>query len=216
MRIDELYIMNPWWRSPEEIHVDRHVRAFEKSTFRYYPEKFFREIPKEKPGIYTIRGPRQIGKTTFLKLYIKKLIEDGVKPSNILFFTCDGISDRFDLIETVRTYFQMFEGKPEEIRYIFIDEITTIENWQKSLKYLVDIGILDNCLVVLTGSSAYDLKRSSERLPGRKGHGKDLVYIPITFREFLRSLRVEVETKTIEEILTSTVDDLNRLYLKNA
>lgn len=216
MRIDELYIMNPWWRSPEEIHVDRHVRAFEKSTFRYYPEKFFREIPKEKPGIYTIRGPRQIGKTTFLKLYIKKLIEDGVKPSNTLFFTCDGISDRFDLIETVRTYFQMFEGKPEEIRYIFIDEITTIENWQKSLKYLVDIGILDNCLVVLTGSSAYDLKRSSERLPGRKGHGKDLVYIPITFREFLKSLGVDVEGKTMEEILTISISDLNRLYLKNA
>ena len=216
MRIDELYIMNPWWHSPEEIHVDRHVRAFEKSTFRYYPEKFFREIPKEKPGIYTIRGPRQIGKTTFLKLYIKKLIEDGVKPSNTLFFTCDGISDRFDLIETVRTYFQMFEGKPEEIRYIFIDEITTIENWQKSLKYLVDIGILDNCLVVLTGSSAYDLKRSSERLPGRKGHGKDLVYIPITFREFLKSLGVDVEGKTMEEILTISISDLNRLYLKNA
>jgi len=208
--------MNPWWRSPEEIHVDRHIRAFEKSTFRYYPEKFFREIPKEKPGIYTIRGPRQIGKTTFLKLYIKKLIEDDVKPSNIFFLTCDGISDRFDLIETVRAYFQMFEGKPGEIRYIFIDEVTAIEDWQKSLKYLVDIGLLDDCLAVLTGSSAYDLKSSSERLPGRKGHGKDLVYIPIAFGEFLRSLGVEVERKTIEEILTSTIDDLNRFYLRNA
>ncbi|MDN5338365.1 MAG: uncharacterized protein PWQ20_1435 [Thermotogaceae bacterium] len=216
MRIDELYLMNPWWRSPEEIYADKNIRTFEKSTFRYYPEKFFREIPKEKTGIYTIRGPRQIGKTTFLKLYIKKLIEDGVNPSNIFFFTCDGISDRFDLIETVRIFFQMFEGKPGEIRYIFIDEITAIEDWQKSLKYLVDIGLLDNCLVVLTGSSAYDLKKSSERLPGRKGHGKDLVYIPITFGEFLRSLGIEVERKTIEEILTISTNDLNRLYLRNA
>jgi len=216
LRIDELYLMNPWWRSPEEIYADKNIRTFEKSTFRYYPEKFFREIPKEKTGIYTIRGPRQIGKTTFLKLYIKKLIEDGVNPSNIFFFTCDGISDRFDLIETVRIFFQMFEGKPGEIRYIFIDEITAIEDWQKSLKYLVDIGLLDNCLVVLTGSSAYDLKKSSERLPGRKGHGKDLVYIPITFGEFLRSLGIEVERKTIEEILTISTNDLNRLYLRNA
>lgn len=216
MRIDELYIMNPWWRSSKEIHVDRHISAFEKSTFRYCPEKFFREIPKGKPGIYTIRGPRQIGKTTFLKLYIKKLIEDGVKPSNIFFFMCDGINDRFDLIETVRSFFQMFEEKPGEIRYIFIDEITAIEDWQKSLKYLVDIGLLDNCLVVLTGSSAYDLKKSSERLPGRKGYGKDLVYAPITFGEFLRNSGVDIKRKTIEEILTSSVDDLNRLYLKNA
>jgi len=110
----------------------------------------------------------------------------------------------------------MFEGKPGEIRYIFIDEITAIEDWQKSLKYLVDIGLLDNCLVVLTGSSAYDLKRSSERLPGKKGYGKNLVYISITFGEFLRSSGVEAERKAIKEILTSSVDDLNRLYLKNA
>ena len=216
MRIEELHIMNPWWHSPEKIHADRHIRTFEGSTFRYYPEKFFKEIPEGKPGIYTIRGPRQIGKTTFLKLYVKKLIEDGVRPSNIFFFTCDGISDRFDLIETVRAYFQMFGGKPGEIKYIFIDEVTVIENWQKSLKYLADIGLLDDSLVVLTGSSAYDLKRSSERLPGRKGHGKDLVYIPITFSEFLRSLGVEVERKTMDEIFMSFIEDLNNLYLKNA
>ena len=103
VRIDELYLMNPWWRSPDEIHFDRHMRAFQNSSFRYYPEKLFEEIPPEKPGVYTIRGPRQIGKTTFLKLYIEDLLERGVKPSNIMFFLCDGIGDRFDLIETVKT-----------------------------------------------------------------------------------------------------------------
>ena len=216
MRVEELYTMNPWWQSPEKVNADRHIRAFEESTFKYYPEKFFKEIPKEKPGIYTIRGPRQIGKTTFLKLYIKKLIKNGVKPSNIFFFTCDGINDRFDLIETIKTYFQIFEVKSGEIKYIFIDEVTAIEDWQKSLKYLVDIGLLDDCLVILTGSSAYDLKRSSERLPGRKGYGKDLVYIPITFNEFLRNLGIKVERKTIDEIFMSSINDLNSLYLKNA
>jgi len=216
MRVDELYLMNPWWRDPEEIYVDKHIVTFEKSTFKYYPEKLFKEILPERPGVYTIRGPRQIGKTTFLKFYIKGLIEKGVNPSNIFFFTCDGINDRFELIETLKIYFQIFKKNTDKIRYLFIDEITTIEDWQKSIKYLVDIGLLDNCLVVLTGSSAYDLKRSSERLPGRKDHGKDLVYIPITFREFLGSLGISVGGKTMEEILSLSIDDLKILYLKNA
>lgn len=98
------------------------------------------------------------------------------------------MKDRFELIETMKTYFQIFERKAGETRYLFIDEITAVEDWQKSIKYLVDIGLLENSLLILTGSSAFDLKRSSERLPGRKGYGEDLVYLPLTFREFLKAL----------------------------
>jgi len=214
MSVDELYLMNPWWQNTEKVYSDKHVVSFEKSTFKYYPEKLFREIPSNKPGIYTIRGPRQIGKTTFLKLYIKRLIESGTKPSNIFFFTCDGIKDRFELVEIVKIYFQMFERKQDEIRYLLIDEITAIEDWQASIKYLVDIGLLENCLLILTGSSAYDLKRSSERLPGRRGFGKDLVYTPITFREFLRSMKIDVEGKTMEELLFLSLEELKTLQFK--
>jgi hypothetical protein len=216
VQVDELYFMNPWWRNPKAINADRHIGAFEGSTFKHYPERLFKEIPPERPGIYTIRGPRQIGKTTFLKLYIRELVKRGVNPSNICFFTCDGINDRFALIDTIKIYSQIFERKIQETRYLLIDEITTIEDWQKSVKYLVDIGLLENCLLVLTGSSAYDLKRSSERLPGRKGYGKDLVYIPITFREFLKNLGVHVDGKTMEEFLFLSAQDLKTLHLKNA
>ena len=216
MNVDELYIMNPWWHSSDEIKADRHIIRFESSTFKYYPEKLFKEINSEKPGVYTIRGPRQIGKTTFLKLYIKKLVENGVKPTNIFFFTCDGISDRFDLIEIAKIYFQIFERKSEEIRYIFVDEITSIEDWQKSVKYLVDIGLLENVVLVLTGSSSYDLKKSSERFPGRKGYGKDLIYAPITFRDFLKSFDIDIEGKSMDEILSLSENDLKILSMKNA
>ncbi|WP_052295949.1 ATP-binding protein [Pseudothermotoga thermarum] len=126
---------------------------------------------------YTIRGPRQVGKTTFLKLYIKKLLESGIPPSRILFLTCDDLKDRFELIEVIKNFFQLY-GKSGGISYMFIDEITMIQDWQSGIKYLVDIGLLEDCLVVLTGSSAYDLKISSERLPGRKGYNRDLFFLP--------------------------------------
>lgn len=216
MQIDELFLMNPWWQRAQEIYIDRHIVSYEKSAFKYYPKKLFRAIPPEKPGIYTLRGPRQIGKTTFLKLYIKNLIENQTNTTNIFFFTCDGIKDRFELIEAIKSYFQMFQRKGNENKYLFIDEITSIEDWQASIKYLVDIGLLENCLLILTGSSAYDLKRSSERLPGRKGAGKDIVYTPITFREFLNSLGIEVEKKTIDELLHLSAEELRILQLRYA
>lgn len=212
MRSDELYLMNPWWRDPKAIFSDRHIVSFEKGIFRYHPEKLFREIASNNVGIYVLRGPRQVGKTTFLKLYMRQLIENGVDPSRIFFLTCDGIGDRFELIETIKAYFQIFSTSPGQIRYLFIDEVTAIEDWQSSIKYLTDIGLLDNCLVILTGSSSYDLKKSSERLPGRRGLGKNLVYMPITFREFLKSLKVDVEAKSLLEILSLTEEEL-KTYL---
>ena len=216
VQTDELYLMNPWWRDAKQIHSDRHLVCFEKSVFRYYPKKLFKEIPSDKPGIYTLRGPRQVGKTTFLKLYAKRLIEEGVEPSRIFFLTCDGIKDRFELAETLKVYFQIFGKRSNQIRYLFIDEITTIKDWQSSIKYLVDIGLLDNCLLILSGSSSYDLKSSNERMPGRKGFGKDLIYMPITFQEFLKSLGIEIERKSLREILTFSEEELRTLEARYA
>jgi hypothetical protein len=126
------------------------------------------------------------------------------------------VKDRFELIETLKVYFQIFERKAGEPRYLFIDEITAVEDWQKSIKYPVDIGLLENSLLILTGFSAFDLKRSSERLPGRKGYGEDLVYLPLTFGEFLKSLRTPVERMSVDDIFSRSEEELRILYLKNS
>ena len=55
-----------------------------------------------------------------------------------------------------------------KIKRIFIDEITAIAHWERTLKRLADSGELKNILVVTTGSKATDLRRGAERLPGRK------------------------------------------------
>lgn len=126
------------------------------------------------------------------------------------------MKDRFELIETLKVYFQIFERKAGETRYLFIDEITAVEDWQKSIKYPVDIGLLENSLLILTGFSAFDLKRSSERLPGRKGYGEDLVYLPLTFGEFLKSLGIPVERMSVDDIFSRSEEKLRILYLKNS
>ncbi|MDN5325240.1 MAG: uncharacterized protein PWP02_955 [Thermosipho sp. (in: thermotogales)] len=119
MNFEDLYVMNPWWRSKNEIFNDRHISLYEKSSFKYHPEKLFKEIDLSKPGIYTLRGPRQIGKTTFLKLLIKKLIESNTNPLGILFLTCDGIKDREELEEIIKAYFQTYDNSKKQMKYFF-------------------------------------------------------------------------------------------------
>ncbi len=91
---------------------------------------------------------------------------------------------------------------------VIIDEITQVSNWQTAVKYLADLGLLDNAVVLLTGSSAYDLKISTERLPGRKGAGKDLVFLPITFSEYLETLGIHLEKLDLTSILSLSEDEL--------
>ncbi|MBI2974259.1 MAG: ATP-binding protein [Deltaproteobacteria bacterium] len=48
---------------------------------------------------------------------------------------------------------------------------------------LANMGLLRNSAVVLTGSNARDLKESGERLPGRRGKGKDYKLYPLSITE---------------------------------
>ncbi|MDK2886456.1 MAG: uncharacterized protein PWP54_1014 [Thermosipho sp. (in: thermotogales)] len=130
--------------------------------------------------------------------------------SNLL----DKFKQIYELIEIIKIYLQTFNNSKKQMKYIFLDEITTIENWQYPIKFLVDIGLLDNSMLILTGSSSYDLKSSRERLPGRKGFGKDLVYLPISFREVLKTLKIDIEEKDIIEILSMSEEELKTLQFK--
>lgn len=42
------------------------------------------KLPAHKPGIYTIGGGRQIGKTTLMKQWMALLLKDGVAPESFV------------------------------------------------------------------------------------------------------------------------------------
>ena len=175
MRFEELFDLNPWWEDPENIKIDRHIVLFEEKKYKYHPEKILNQIKIDQAGIYTLRGPRQIGKTSALKLLIRALLASDVDPKRIVYLPCDNMKDRFELTDIIMRYVRVFTQ--DRKLFLFIDEATLIPDWQLAIKYLVDTGFLDRAVVVITGSSAYDLKISSERLPGRRGVGRDIVYI---------------------------------------
>ncbi len=132
------------------------------------------ELPQE-PGIILIRGPRQFGKSTWLELALKKTLEAYGKGS-AYFLNGDEIASEMELESKLIELIPSFHPDVK-VRRIFIDEITAIEKWEKALKRLADQGQIRKILIVTTGSKATDLRRGSERLPGRKGKLKRTEYI---------------------------------------
>lgn len=96
-------------------------------------------------------------------------------------------------------------NKDSEIRRIYIDEITAIGKWEIALKRMADRGKLSKVLVVTTGSKATDLRRGSERLPGRKGKLQRTTYLftPISYKEFYRVAEKKLKNNTLISYLIS-------------
>ncbi len=143
-------------------------------------------------GLYTLRGPRRVGKTVEVKKTVQRLIEDGTDPRLVLYMAADGL-DAHDL----RTLVEAANVVTPAVgrRTWFIDEVTAIsDGWPAEVKWLRDNDSRFSMdTVVLTESSASDLGESIDALAGRRGRGRgkildaDRVLLPMSFRDFLRA-----------------------------
>lgn len=176
-----LNIQNPWWIKKEAIEIDGKIRDFETSSVKYLPENVL-GLPLKNGAINIVCGPRQTGKSTAIKLLIRKLLNQ-IPPLNILYFNCDCLDSRKDIIELVSDFQDRIKTSSGEIpsNYLFLDEISSVNDWPYAIKWLADSGFLSNSKIVLTGSSSISLKKSGEFLPGRKNSGKDIPFLPIDF-----------------------------------
>ena len=73
MELEKLIEQNPWWRDPSSIKLDMKFREAQNAEFTWEP-RMIAFIGLDKDAIYTLRGPRQVGKTTFLKFLIEKVV----------------------------------------------------------------------------------------------------------------------------------------------
>lgn len=104
-------------------------------------------------------GPRRVGKTVFIKNYLKTLPE-----GDYVFLNGDDVLDIGLLSErSVANYKRLLEGKS----YLIIDEAQHIPDIGMILKLIVDS--IDGIKVIASGSSAFDLYHQvGEPLVGRK------------------------------------------------
>lgn len=179
-------LQNPWWEDRNAIDRDDKLVEFDGLAYKYFPKEILNA--KLRPGdINIITGPRQTGKSTAVKLFIRQLLNKKFSPASILFFSCDALSNQKEIIEVVREFNKLARS---ELKIIFLDEITAVDGWPQAVKWLADTGLLKDSAVFLTGSSSISFKKTGEFLPGRRGKGKDFHFLPVNFKEYLSLKKV--------------------------
>lgn len=174
---------NSHLENPERFALtDPHLRRLDAHPF-LHRSSLLDSFPIEIPGIYTLSGGRQVGKTTLMKQWMAHLLRCHVMPECIAYVTGELIDDQHSLVRLVDDILQTIPGNT--IGYLIIDEVTYIRDWDKGIKYLADAGRLENIILFLTGSDLLVIKESRMRLPGRRG-SSDLVdfhLYPLNFFE---------------------------------
>jgi uncharacterized protein len=183
----EILRQNRWWSEPGWREADPHLRELRDQPQRL-PAPVAEQIELDEPGIHTLRGPRQVGKSTALKLLVERAI-DKRGARRIAYLALDLLEGR-PLAELATTLTRTKElAAASEPMILLLDEVTVVDGWQTAVKALWDDGTLREDVVVCTGSSAVDLHQgAAERLPGRRGAGGDHALFPHSFATFASAL----------------------------
>lgn len=203
--IEQISTSSPWWVNGGWYKEDRDIINVLKSGIQM---RHLGEYQVKYPSVEIIRGPRQIGKTTEIKMIIKGLTEKGMDPRSIGYFTCDIITKYKELFEILKSFSQHLKLNNIKNGVFFLDEITSIKDWQKAVKGFVDIGLGRGIHLVVTGSSSVELKRGYERMPGRRNGGKDYLFLPVDFSKFCRLANpgADIQRAELNKILDSEKD----------
>jgi len=193
MELEVIAKQNPWWKEKSEIENDEDIKKWKEGKIKWIPS-YIDEISLKPFSLNFIFGPRQVGKTTLLKLLIKTLLEKEEK-EKIFYFRCDKLADYKELDEVLKAYFEFRKAKNISSSFILLDEVTFPKEWFRTIKYYIDTGELKNDVLVLTGSLSMYLKREVELFPGRRGFGKNIIMLPLSFREFIKIFSPELYEK---------------------
>jgi len=137
----------------------------------------------DRREIYAIKGPRQAGKTTLLKMLENWLIaEKKVDPNKIVSITFEDEDLLAKFARDPKSYVKSFIGSDDGRWYFFIDEFQYLEKGGRILKLLYDL--YPNIKFIITSSSSLELtNKTAKFLVGR-------VFFfnlwPVTWAEFLK------------------------------
>lgn len=164
---------NPWWENPANISK---LTGIQREGLPIVVRTM------EARHIKDIIGVRRCGKTVLMCQAINSLLEKGVKAESILYLNFDDPA-LSSMEEAIKTALQL---KPD-ITHIFLDEIQSIKEWEKTARVYYDTNRFRQIFV--SGSSASLISRDI----GKTLTGRHITHVitPFSFREFLKYSKVE-------------------------
>lgn len=177
---DIYYQYNPWW---EENY--KPLKYIERTSILNRMQKISND------NVITIlTGLRRVGKTTLMKLFIRQLIEKGIKSKHIFYISLDDfLFNKKSIIEIIADYRKIQKLHLDEKVYLFLDEITYKEDFHQQLKNIFDNH---NAKIFVSASSSSILKDKKAFLTGRE---IIIEVLPLDFEEFLEFKRIKISKK---------------------
>jgi hypothetical protein len=171
---------NPWWTDEPDILFEQ----WKASKVHWVPE-FVDAVTLRPFSMHFLSGPRQVGKTTAIRILIQKLIKER-PPKSVFYYSCDELTDFRELGEVLDNYLR--SRKPWGVKgsVILLDEVTFVDEWWRAVKARIDAGEFTKDVLVVTGSARLDLLKQKETFPGRRGAGRDYAMHPLAFSAFAR------------------------------
>lgn len=177
--MEELFFRyNPWWeedfRLPDIIDRPNELEKLEK----YLVQK----------SIIFLTGLRRVGKSTLMKLLIKKLIyEHNIDPVYIFYISLDDYNlSKKTILEIIDEYRKIHRIAFKQKIYLFFDEVTYCTDYELQLKNLYDV---QNVKIFVSSSSASILRSKKPFLTGRNNL---IEILPLNFREYLNFKKIKI------------------------
>lgn len=156
------------------------------------------KLKSETDLINDIIGPRRAGKTSLMKLEIRKLTNKITK-ERIIYINFENrklypLTQEYfnDIIEIIYEKDILKQGKI----YLFLDEVQRIKNWEKYIRSIYD-EFKGKIKIFISGSSSKLTKtKMSDLLSGR--HLTSVVF-PLSLKEFLQFNNINFEKPITEE-----------------
>lgn len=191
--IDVLNEWNPWWFGKKEVLEG--LAGIERPEYG----EIVKTVDMRETTVIT--GIRRSGKSTIMYQMIKRLIENGTAPKNILLVNFeDQALIEVPLDEIYSEYRQKINN--DKKAYLFLDEVQKKEKWEFWLRKKYDLKT--DAKFVVSGSSARLLKKEYSTL--LTGRIVSFEIMPLNFKEFLEFSKISLDKKMAEKGLIAEQD----------
>ncbi len=200
---------NPWWLREE----DPTLAEYYSSPIQWVPQ-IIHKLTTPPFSLNFLVGPRQVGKSTTIKLFIQRLLKQNFDPWAIFYYSCDELTDFRELGAVLDNYLALRESHGVSSSFFFLDEITFVKDWWRAVKSRIDRAKFTRDVLCVSGSASLELLKQKEYFPGRRGHGQDIIFYPLDFGEYCNLWKRLPLKKTTSEDLSSVSNliDLNTAF----
>ena len=171
---------NPWWDNGSASPTP----PWRRTTFSEL-KTWLSNPPAHRAVLLT--GARQVGKTTLLLQAIEELLNDGVRPENILYATFDHPLLKLIGLDGLLKVWRELQPPAAGPEFLLLDEIQYTQNWQTWLKHQVDFE--KSRRIAVTGSAT---PLESESLESGVGRWHTIKLATLSFFEYLQIKNIEL------------------------